>query len=506
MCEYAHAMGQGPGNLREYWDAIRSHDRLIGGCVWEWADHGVRQETIDGREWFAYGGDFEEPVHDGSFCIDGLVFPDRQPHTGLIELATVYQPVVAKTTDLSAGTVRVTNRYAFLGLDHLFLQWTLRTNGRLVAQGTVAPLDVPAGTTREITVPFVAPEARPGEETFLEVSFRNREATRWAPVGHVVAASQLALTPDARALPPVATPATGPIEVEETAATILVAAGGGSLVFDRATGMIASWQRSGRELLVTGPRLNVWRAPTDNDRYIRDDWRRLGLDRLQHRIGRCEVVPSGPDAVVVEVDATLGAATLRPAFDVRYRYAIDGGGEVTLTTEVVPRATLAELETLPRLGLELRLPTELDRLTWFGLGPHETYPDRRDSAMVGEWHGTVAEQYVPYVMPQENGAKAETRWAAVTDAYGSGLLAVAGDDLFSVSAIPYGPEELDAARHTVELPESSATVVQLDHLLAGLGSASCGPKPLEQYLVPAHHVTFTVRLRPVDGLVGAAVG
>ncbi len=501
MCEYAHAMGQGPGNLREYWAAIRTYDRLIGGCVWEWADHGVRQETIDGQQWFAYGGDFDEPVHDGSFCIDGLVFPDRQPHSGLIELATVYQPVVAEAVDLAAGTVRVTNRYAFLGLGHLTLRWVMRTNGRIVGQGAIASLDVPAGTSREITIPYTVPPARAGEETHLDLSFVHREATTWAPVGHVVATTQLALTPEARAHPPVASAATGPVVVADALGAILVSAGGSTILFDRATGVIAGWQQSGRDLLVTGPRLNVWRAPTDNDPYIRDEWRRLGLDRLQHRIARCELTESGPDQAVIEVDATLGAATLRPAFDVRYRYTIDGSGAVTLTTAVTPRESLAALETLPRVGLELRLPVTFDRLTWFGLGPHETYPDRKDSASVGEWHGPVADQYVPYVMPQENGAKAETRWAAVTDAYGAGLLAVAEGDLLSVGALPYGPEELDAAKHTVELPEPSTTVLHLDHLMAGLGSASCGPKPLDDYLIPARPVTFTVRLQAVEGFV-----
>ncbi len=174
---------------------------------------------------------------------------------------------------------------------------------------------------------------------------------------------------------------------------------------------------------------------------------------------------------------------------------------MSLTTSVTPHATLAALETLPRLGLELRLPVAVDRFTWFGLGPHETYPDRRDSGLVGEWHGRVADQYVPYVMPQENGAKAETRWAAVTDAHGAGLLAVAEGDLLSVGALPYGPEDLDLARHTVDLPEPSATVLHLDHLMAGLGSASCGPKPLGQYLIPARPARFTVRLQAVDGFV-----
>ena len=254
----------------------------------------------------------------------------------------------------------------------------------------------------------------------------------WAPAGHVVATTQLALTPEARAWRPVsAFPATEPVTVADALGAIVVAAGGGTVLFDRATGITAGWQQSGRDLLVTGPRLNVWRAPTDNDGYIRDDWRRLGLDRLQHRIGCCEMTESGPDRAVIEVDATLGAATLRPARDVRYRYSIDGSGAITLTSDVAARETLTALETPPRLGLELRLPVTVDLLIRFGLGPHETYPDRRDSATVGEWHGPVADQYGPVAMLQENGAKAETCWAAVTDAYGAGLLVTAGGDRLS---------------------------------------------------------------------------
>jgi beta-galactosidase/beta-glucuronidase len=495
MCEYAHAMGNGPGNLREYWELIRSYPRLIGGCVWEWSDHGIRQHTPDGEEWFAYGGDFGDHPNDGNFCIDGLTFPDRQPHTGLAELKYMQQPVAVEAVDLTEGTIALTNRYAFANLDRLAGRWRLCSQDRVLAQGDV-PMTVAPRHTREVTLPLKLPKQATGAEYWLDLRFTLAQDELWAPAGFELAQAQFPVPVEDAADDP-ATEALPSLEVTETDAAYLLRAGNGEIAFDRQTGTIAAWIVDGQSLLTAGPRLNVWRAPTDNDRYVDETWRELGLDRLDHRIASCALMRDDPGLVTVTVNAVIGGYALPPLFDCLYRYSFAGDGEIALTTALTPRPWLASrLQTLPRVGLELWLPGELDRFAWYGLGPDESYPDRKDHVTVGFWRGTVQEQYVPYIMPQENGNKSDVRWATFTNAHGRGLRAW-GDELVNVSAHHYTPDDFARATHAHELVRRDETIVHLVHEVAGLGSASCGPRPLDAYLIPPRPTTFTIRLRPV---------
>lgn len=278
----------------------------------------------------------------------------------------------------------------------------------------------------------------------------------------------------------------------------------GTVIFDREIGGIVDWALNGRGLLTSGPRLNVWRAPTDNDKYIVAEWRKYGLDKLQHRIERCELVAQDETSAAIEVEATVGAYSRFPAFHVQYLFVISGSGEVAITTNVFPHPSLDDLLTLPRVGLQFAMPGEsgaVDRVTWYGRGPHESYPDRKESASIGEWSGTVADQFVNYVFPQENGSKADTRWAAITSAQGTGLLAIAEQPV-QFSALAFTPEDLDTATHTFDLTPRAETIVNLDHLMAGLGSSACGPRPLDQYLIPPQETSFTIRLRPITTVEG----
>jgi len=494
MCEYAHAMGNGPGNLKEYWEAIRAHPRLLGGCVWEWVDHGIRQRTKSGEEWFAYGGDFGDEPNDGNFCIDGLNFPDRIPHTGLIEYKKVLEPVAVEPTDLLAGEVRIANRYDFASLRHLEGHWSLSRDGEVLEQGALPPLEVPAGGLMEVTLPYHLPAPEPGASYWLNLSFRLSEATLWAPRGHEVAWAQFEL-PVKRAAPPRLLRDMPTVSAEESQAEIIVRGEDFRLAFDRYRGSISAWESHSVSLLTAGPRLNVWRAPTDNDVHVARDWRRAGLDRLMHRVERVAVAAASSHAAQVEVDSVLACYSLRPAFTCRYRYTIHGSGDLIIETHVVPAEGLP---SLPRLGLEMRLPREFDRFTWYGRGPHESYPDRKESARVGIYSGSVQDQYVPYIMPQENGNKSDVRWTTLTDPRGMGLLVV-GMPVISVSAHHYTPEDFTRAQHTFELTPRDETVLHLDHAHHGLGSNSCGPGPLEQYLLKPVEARFAVRLRPFAG-------
>ncbi len=500
MCEYAHAMGNGPGNLKEYWEAIRAHRRLLGGCIWEWVDHGLRQRTPSGQEWFAYGGDFGDQPHDGNFCIDGLNFPDRIPHTGLIEYKKVIEPVHVESVDLQAGKLKIVNRYDFASLHHLQGAWSLVRDSETLAQGALPPLELPAGGEMTLTLPYTVPAARPGASYRLNVSFTLGAATLWAPRGHEVAWAQFQL-PVSAPSPVAAVREMPPLAAEESDCQISVCGEEFRIVFDRYLGAISAWDCQAVSLIAAGPRLNIWRAPTDNDVHVARKWRRAGLDRLQHRVDRVAWSAMAPQAVRIEVESVLAAYSLAPAFHCTYRYTIYGTGDVIIETRVKPAPGLPDL---PRIGLQMRLPGEFDQFAWYGRGPHECYADRKESARVGLYRGTVQEQYVPYIMPQENGNKSDVRWAAVTDIRGMGLLAI-GMPLLNVSAHHYTPEDFDRAQHTFELARRDETILHLDHAQAGLGSNSCGPGPLDQYLLKPAETRFSLRLRPFAGSTDAAM-
>lgn len=501
MCEYAHAMGNGPGNLKEYWEAIRASPRLMGGCVWEWVDHSIRQHTLEGEEWFAYGGDFGDFPNDGNFCIDGLNFPDRLPHTGLIEYKKVLEPVAVEALDLHSGKIKLANRYAFSSLDHLDGRWRLWRDGELLQQGGMPELDIPPGGELEIHLPYQTPLPAPGTTCWLDLDFYLKEDTIWAQRGHSLAWAQFELPVNSSAATTLSLHQMPALRTERLSQAVAVEGDEFLLVFDPFQGSIARWEYLDMPLLTAGPRLNVWRAPIDNDIQIAKEWRAAGLDRLEQRVDQFSVVAEGPQSVQVHISTVLAGYSLRPAFACDYRYSVFGTGDIILETHVKP---LRALPHLPRLGLQMRLPGDLERIAWYGRGPHESYVDRKESARVGVYTGTVQEQFVPYIMPQENGNKSDVRWASLTDLRGLGVLIV-GMPLMNVSAQYYTTQDLTRARHTYELKRRSEVTLNLDHALGGLGSNSCGPGPLPQYQLQPQETTFRIRLRPFCSEVSSAV-
>ncbi len=489
LCEYAHAMGNGPGSLKEYWEAIWKHPRLAGGCVWEWADHGIRRKTEDGTEWFAYGGDFGDIPNDGNFCIDGLTSPDRVPHPGLLELKKVLAPVWAEPNNLALGIVTIHNRYDFAALDHLEAVWSVQQDGEIVQEGTLPLPAVPAGGAADVTIPYAVPASG---EACLNLTWTLAGAAKWAARGHEVAWAQFALpvpSSPARVLPLDAMP---PLSVTETPQTLEVTGEEFQIAFDKKRGLPAQWIYQGVSLLTAGPALSVWRAPTDNDRSLAREWRKAGLDRLLCRAEPLTWERTAPQTVQVSVRAVLAPNSLPPAFAVTYAYTLYGSGDLLLETSVTPLRTLPPL---PRLGVQICLPSSFDRFAWYGLGPHESYPDRRESVRLGVYSGSVSEQFEPYIHPQENGNKSDVRWAALTNALGTGLFA-AGQPLINVSVQHYTPEDLTEARHTFDLVPRPETILHLDYAQSGLGSQSCGPGPLPQYLLQPSETRFSVRLTP----------
>jgi beta-galactosidase/beta-glucuronidase len=488
LCEYAHAMGTGPGSLQDYWDIIEAHPRLIGGCVWEWADHGIRRKTETGVEYYAYGGDFGDKPNDGNFCIDGLCWPDRTPHTGLIEYKRVIQPVCVTPLSTQTGIVRLENRYGFRSLSHLAASWKVISDGQVVQEGTLPLPEIKAGDSAELKIPYRTPAS--GSESFLNLSFNLAAKALWADAGHEVAAAQIPITTPSITKAPA--PATGSLQVKDLANTLEITRRDFAVAFDKDHGVISSLTLAGTQLLKAGPRINLWRAPTDNDVHTAVEWRKSGLDRIWHRTAGFSVTSSSPARIELDIDSVLGGYHLSRIADVHYRYIITDDGAIRVETTFTP---VAKLPRLPKLGLQLLLGPGFDQFTWYGRGPQESYIDMKSAADVGLYSGTVAQQYVPHVRPQESGNKSDVRWAAVTNSAGIGLLATA-DSLLNVSVHHYTTEDLTAARHTYDLPKRDLTEFNLDYLQAPLGSNSCGPGPQHRYIRSVEPTTFAITLRP----------
>lgn len=500
MCEYAHAMGNGPGSLREYWEGVEEYPRLLGGCVWEWADHGLRRRTEDGTEWFAYGGDYGDWPNDGNFCIDGLTSPDRRPHPGLLEYQKVIEPVKVQVDysvvelDAAAGKVRVTNRYDHRSLGHLALHWQALLGDKVLQECTWDLPHIAAGQAGEIALPAL-PLGTFGT-SHVNVSLRLKENASWAPQGWEVAWGQAILgglpaAENALSLRTSRRSGLQPLHVSENEFMVAVSGADFALKLDKWIGRLASWEYCGVPLLARGPCVQVWRAPTDNDVHsTAQDWRQEGLDRLSSRTVGIVVARQTDELVEFTVETVLGAVSMRPAFQVRATYQVTTDGTVTVATQVTP---LRSLPTLPRLGLTLHLPSRFDQVRWAGRGPHQSYPDMKESARWGVWSGTVDAQFENYIRPQENGNKADSLWVEVTDCHGRGLRASGTPHL---SVLHYTAEELTSARHTFDLPPRAETVLNLDYKQSGLGSGSCGPGALPEYLVSAVSSEFTVTLTP----------
>ncbi len=497
MCEYAHAMGNAVGNLAEYWETIERHERVIGGCIWDWVDQGLRRTTDDGRTYFAYGGDFGDQPNDGSFCMNGLVFADRTVSPKAWEMKHIYQYVQIEPVDLKAGKIRVTNKHFFINLDTLAGAWLLTEDGAVIRKGTLPKLDVPPGESREVALPIMTPSLKQGAEYFLRVSFHLAKATPWAAAGHEVAWRQLAMpyeVPPAPLMPLREMPAPSCVRQD---GRIVITGRDFEAVFSESTGTIASLVYGGRAVLrdvsdtVSGPRLNVFRAPVDNDRHSADSWFEAGLDDLTRTVRFVHVDSDDPHAVTVEavVDAR-GKGDC--SFEHHTTFTVLGNGCINVANRIVPRGAPS---ILPRLGVRMMVLPDFTDFTWFGRGPHENYVDRKHSADVGLYRSTVADQFVPYADPQENGNKEDVRFAALTDDGNVGLLVVAGSAM-SMTALHHTSEELARARHPVELPQRDDIVLCLDYAQNGLGGASCGPMPMASYLLRPEPTTFSFSLRP----------
>jgi len=492
MCEYAHAMGNGPGALKEYWDLFYKYDRLQGGFVWEWIDHGMRKRTSDGQEFFAYGGDFGEHPHDGNFVIDGLIFPDRTPSPGLIEYKKVIEPVQVDLVDAATNRIRITNLYDFMDLSHLDAEWQVVAGGVVLATGELKLPSIEVGKSAEVDVPVPGGlVVDPQWDELLQIRFSQAKATSWAPAGHEIAWSQSILRRAQKAEP---APISGKsIKVDDSRNSLVLSGEGFGYRFDKVHGSLSQIVVGGTELLKSGPKLDLWRAPIDNDHH-RSKWRELGIDKLAHRLDGYNS-NLGADEAIVWIGTRLAPASHSRAFACTYKYKLTPDGCMKLHVGVRPDGDWGEC--VPRVGIRLSLFDLFDHVQWYGLGPGESYSDSHQSAKIGLWNATVDELETRYIFPQENGNRSDVRWVTFLNEAGEGVQ-ISGPETFNFTAHRYTAEDLDAAKHLHEVPRRDEIVVNLDYRHHGLGTASCGPGPLPQYVLKPEPWEFEFEFRPVQ--------
>lgn len=494
LCEYSHAMGNGPGCLKDYWDLIYANDKLMGGCVWEFIDHSVMTGSnlvTDPR--FVYGGDFGDFPHDGNFCVDGLVYPDRRPHTGLMEYKQVIKPFRVEGFDQASGEVTIRNLRYFTDLSDLDFGWTLEKDGEVLACGH-ACLPIEPQETAVLVVPTDAIPAT--GNVYLTMTARQNSPTAWAPIGYEVGFTQQKLELPAEetvsltaSLSPFAR-----IKASETSEEIRVETADTVYRVSAVSGLIASICHSGHELLSTPICPTVWRAPTDNDRKIRGSWQNAGYDRAAVKCYDCALSAADDHSATVTAHISLGAAPQLPILSATLTYTFYAEGGVVLHMEADVRENYP---TLPRFGVEFLMPAGNEYLRYYGRGPVESYLDKRHASRQGVYTSTVTEHFEHYVRPQENMAHTDTEWMTVTTAAGHGLMAVTVGESFSFNCAHFTPAGLTATAHDFELIPLAETCVNLDARQTGIGSASCGPELDVRYRLDDKHPSFTVRLLPV---------
>ena len=497
LCEYAHAMGNSVGNLQDYWDVINAYEQLQGGFIWDWVDQGLLKKRPNGRAFWAYGGDFGDRLGliSKNFCINGLVAPDRRAHPHLHEVKKVYQPVLMRLLNGQEGEIELQNRYDFLPLDGLTLEWSLLEDGRVQRRASQPVPALPPHGVVSIQIKDILPQVRPGSVYHLNLGLRLSADLNGFGNGELIAQEQLLLP---WALPASAVAeAPGKVRVRKTQAGLLVRFGAFSALFSQESGWLVSLQKQGREILSGPLRPIFWRGPTDND-YGNGMpkrcavWKEAGL-RMKPA-AKLSVGESGQRVRVISRHED-------PESDCRWTssYTFHADGRIEVDCDFMPGKR--PLPEIPRLGMELLLKKEFDTALWFGRGPWENYADRKTSAFMGRYEMKVADLFHPYIRPQESGNRSDTRKLALFDGQKEGLT-VEGHPQFAFSALFHHVSDLDGGEtksqtHAAELQprDSIQLIIAAKHMGVG-GDTSWGARPHPQYEIPVRPYSFRFTLRP----------
>ncbi len=467
LCEYCHAMGVGPGSLEDYWQLIYKYDQLCGGCIWEWADHSVKDDAA--KYQYTYGGDHGEKYHDGNFCVDGLMYPDRKPHTGAYEMKIVYRPI--RCEKISDNIYRFFNTTSFTNADEYEVSFEILKNGEIVEQGTVE-LNIAPMSKKDIKIEHISVS----KDDDMHINFI------YSKDGVVVAKEQIALNEVVKE----------PLYIEKQSATftkkkdrLLVDFNGGSAVFSLTTGKLASYVINGQEMLSedSGFEHNLYRAYLDNDRNIVSGWKKLGLDNLQYTNNMVTYEQNDEKGYVkIKTNGVL-CSSGKPIFESEIKYKIYPSGIMSVKSSVKYKKFTFKKYDIPRYGLNINLNEKLENVKYYGLGELENLPDFCEQSTVGIYESTVSDMSEPYIRPQENGNHGNVRYLSLTDGNGKGLMFFNKKNYFSFSVHHYSSKTLRKAKHIEDLKHDKITSLNIDGFMRGTGSNSCGPDTLQKYRI-----------------------
>ncbi len=494
LVEYCHAMGNGPGDLEDYFQLFQQHDIMCGGFVWEWCDHGVFQNLSGTKKARClYGGDHGERVHDGNFCLDGLVYPDRTPHTGLLEYKNVHRP--ARVTSFTPDEIRLHNYLDFTDLrDYLEIFYELSCDGRVLQDGHLHCPSIPPHGEGVLKLNLLIPSSG---SVFVRILYRLKRRTPFMPAGFELGFDELPVkTHDGRnqtVLRLLRTPLLfpGTPTVAEDGPSLMVQGVSFQYQYDRRTGLFSTLRHKGKQLLQKPMELNIWRAPTDNDIDIKKEWLRARYNWAEARAYQTSYETTGYSAVI-RSRMSMTAPSVQRILTLETTWTVWNNGAIDLVMDVRKDPEFPEL---PRFGLRLFLPESLNEAVYCGLGPKENYCDKRQASYHRIFAAAVKEFHEDYIRPQENGSRSGCDYVTVNGSGGFGLTA-ASLDPFSFNLSPYTQEELETAAHNFELRPSGSTVLCLDRAQAGIGSNSCGPRLQKAYRFDETEFQFRLRLIP----------
>lgn len=496
-CEYCHAMGNGPGNLKDYQDLVYAHDKLQGGFVWEWFDHGIESFTESGEKYYRYGGDFGDDPSNKDFCIDGLIMPDRTPSPGLYEYKKVIEPITTTAVDIQKGIINLLSRYDFANLDRFNLVYKVMEDDVILQTGFMAVPSIEARANKDITLPYDLSviKVKPGAHYYVNISYQLREDTSYASSGHELATAQFELPLYKEGI--IVRPE-GILNVEKEHTTLHVKGANFSLDFNLVNGNLMNIVRDGMQVLSKGPRLTLWRAPISNDMEIIDKLKKVYFLHLEHEVVMNIDYHMEGNILKVEVDTINSTTNSAWHFKTKYVYTVCPSGDILIDVEGTPsgRVDLAP-DMLPRIGVSMHLDKSMEHVRYFGMGPGENYADSKEAAQMGLYANTVDGLFTNYVIPQENGNHMGCKWVSMTNDRGMGLLASTEGD-FNFSASWYEDKDLDDAKHTCDLVKRDYIVFNVDYKQNALGTNSCGQWQLDKYRAKFEDFKLSFRLTPFN--------
>jgi beta-galactosidase len=488
LCEYCHAMGNGPGDLEDYFEVFQRHDELCGGFIWEWCDHSVYagKTAAGGKEKYLYGGDFGEYPHDGNFSIDGLVLPDRRPSTGLAEYKNVIRPLRATAVSMERGEFSFKNILDFTNAkDLLDIAYELKCDGEVLAAGKIESPDIVPHWKSTFRIGYTLPESG---RCAVKFTYLQKNDLPFTKSGHELGFDQIRIG----SVKPVAVTGetSGSTSFDSDEAGITVTGPDFKYVFSKAAGLFETVVKNNRAYCVRPMEYNIWRAPTDNDRNIRLEWEKAGYDRAPVKVYGAKAKKSG-DSVVIDAYLSLAAVYRQPVLKIKASFEIAPSGEIIFSFDVERDPVMPYL---PRFGVRLFLPNGFENVRYYGYGPYESYVDKHRASYLDEFKTTVTRLYEDYIRPQENGSHCGCEFLSVGDGK-DGLYITSGEDL-SFNASHFTAEELTEKKHDFELVPSGMTVLCVDYMQSGIGSNSCGPELLEKYRLDDEKLSFRFSLKP----------